>query len=57
MNLNRNKYISIGMLFLLLAIFLNRTCNKGNLVVDILVGILYGMSIGVMIIGIIKNRK
>ena len=53
MKLNKNKYVPIGMLFLVLAIVLNRTSNLSDLVV----GILYGISIGVLITGIIKNRK
>lgn len=57
MNLNKNKYIAMGMVFLVLAIVLNRTCNSGGLAVDLLVGVLYGISIGVMLLGIIKNRK
>jgi len=53
MKSNKNKYVPIGMLFLVLAIVLNRTSNLSDLVV----GILYGISIGVLITGIIKNRK
>ena len=53
MKLNKNKYVPIGILFLILAIVLNRTSNLSDLVV----GILYGISIGVLITGIIKNRK
>ena len=53
MKLNKNKYVPIGMLFMVLALVLNRTSNLSDLVV----GILYGISIGVLITGIIKNRK
>lgn len=53
MKLNKNKYIPIGMLFLVLAITLNKASN----ISDLIVGILYGISIAVLIIGIIDNRK
>lgn len=41
------------MLFLVLAITLNKASN----ISDLIVGILYGISIAVLIIGIIDNRK
>jgi len=53
MKLNKNNYAPIGMLFLVLAIVLNRISN----ISDLVIGILYGISIGILITGIIKNRK
>lgn len=53
MTLNKNIYIPVGMLFLVLAIVLNRISN----ISDLVIGILYGISIGIFITGIIKNRK
>ena len=48
-----NKYVPIGILFLILAIVLNNTSN----ISDLVVGILYGISIGALIFGIINSRK
>lgn len=53
MTLNKNIYIPVGMLFLVLAIVLNRISN----ISDLVIGILYGISIGIFITGIIKNGK
>jgi len=53
MKLNKNKYVSIGMVFLILAIVLNKTSN----ISDLVVGILYGISIGVLTVGIIISKK
>ena len=53
MKLNKNNYVPIGMLFLVLAIVLNRISK----ISDLVIGILYGISIGILITGIIKNRK
>lgn len=53
MKLNKNNYVPIGMLFLVLAIVLNIISN----ISDLVIGILYGISIGILITGIIKNRK
>ena len=53
MKLNKNKQVPIGMLFLALAIILNKISN----VSDLILGILYGISIAVLIIGIFNNRK
>lgn len=53
MKLNKNIYIPVGMLFLVLAIVLNRISN----ISDLVIGILYGISIGIFITGIIKNGK
>lgn len=51
MKLNKNNQILIGIIFLVLAIILNKTSN----VSDLILGILYGISIGILIVGIYKN--
>ena len=48
-----NKYVPVGMLFLILAIILNAVSN----VSDLVIGILYGISIAVLIIGLFNSRK
>ena len=48
-----NKYVPVGMLFLILAIILNVVSN----VSDLVIGILYGIGIAVLIIGLLNNRK
>lgn len=48
-----NKYIPVGMLFLILTIILNAVSN----VSDLVLGILYGISIAVLIIGLFNSRK
>ena len=53
MKLNKNKYLPIGMVFMILAIVLNKTSN----ISDLVVGILYGISIGVLTVGIIISKK
>ena len=52
MKSKKNKQIAAGMLFLVLAIILNRVSNINDLVI----GILYGISIGVFTIGIINSK-
>ncbi len=51
MKLNKNNQIVIGIIFLVLAIILNKTSN----VSDLILGILYGISIGMLSMGIYKN--
>ncbi|WP_455515400.1 hypothetical protein [Pseudostreptobacillus sp.] len=51
MKLNKNKQIVIGMIFLVTAIILNKTSNIN----DLILGILYGISIGILIVGIYNN--
>lgn len=51
MKLNKNKQIVIGIIFLILAIILNKTSN----ISDLILGILYGISIGILIVGIYNN--
>lgn len=53
MKLNKNKYVSIGMLFLVLAIILKEITN----ISDLVIGILYGISIGVLAVGILSMWK
>lgn len=48
-----NKYVPVGMLFLILAIILNVVSS----VSDLVLGILYGISIAVLIIGLFNSRK
>ena len=48
-----NKYVPVGMLFLILAIILNVVSS----VSDLVLGILYGISIAVLIIGLLNSRK
>lgn len=51
MKLNKNKQIVIGIIFLVFAIILNKTSN----VSDLILGILYGISIGMLSMGIYNN--
>lgn len=53
MKLKKNKQVPVGMLFLVLAIILNRASN----ISDLVIGILYGISIGVLTIGIINGKS
>ena len=48
-----NKYVPVGMLFLILAVILNVVSN----VSDLVLGILYGISTAVLIIGLFNSRK
>ena len=51
MKLNKNKQIVIGMIFLVVAIILNKTSN----ISDLILGILYGISIGILSMGIYRK--
>lgn len=51
MKLNKNNQILIGIIFLVLAIILNKTSN----ISDLILGILYGISIGMLSMGIYNN--
>ena len=51
MKLNKNNQIVIGIIFLVLSIILNKTSN----VSDLILGILYGISIGMLSMGIYNN--
>ena len=48
-----NKYVLFGMMFLIEATILNVVSN----VSDMVLGILYGISIAVLIIGLSNSRK
>lgn len=51
MKLNKNNQIVIGIIFLVFVIILNKTSN----VSDLILGILYGISIGMLSMGIYNN--
>ena len=51
MKLNKNNQKVIGIIFLVLAIILNKTSNVN----DLILGILYGISIGMLSMGIYNN--
>lgn len=53
MNLLKSKYISLGMMFLILAIILNVASNVN----DLFVGMLYGISLGVLILGLLSTQN
>ena len=53
MNLLKSKYISLGMMFLILAIILGAASNVN----DLFVGMLYGISLGVLILGLLSTQN
>lgn len=53
MNLLKSKYISLGMMFLILAIILNVASNVN----DLFVGMLYGISLGILILGLLSTQN
>ena len=53
MNLLKSKYVSLGMMFLILAIILNVASNVN----DLFVGMLYGISLGVLILGLLTTQR
>ncbi|WP_313993954.1 hypothetical protein [Lancefieldella parvula] len=53
MKLIKNKYVSLGMMFLILAIILNVASNVN----DLFVGMLYGISLGVLILGLLSTQN
>ena len=53
MKLIKNKYVSLGMMFLILAIILNVASNVN----DLFVGMLYGISLGILILGFLTTQK
>ena len=53
MKLIKNKYISLGMMFLILAIVLSVASNVN----DLFVGMLYGISLGVLILGLLSTQN
>lgn len=53
MKLMKSKYVSLGMMFLILAIILNVTSNVN----DLFVGMIYGTSLGILILGLLTTQK
>ena len=53
MKLIKSKYVSLGMMFLILAIILSVASNVN----DLFVGMLYGISLGVLILGLLTSQK
>ena len=53
MKLIKNKYVSLGMMFLILAIILSMASNVN----DLFVGMLYGISLGILILGLLSTQN
>ena len=53
MKLIKNKYVSLGMMFLILAIILSVASNIN----DLFVGMLYGISLGILILGLLSTQN
>lgn len=53
MKLIKNKYVSLGMMFLILAIILSAVSNVN----DLFIGMLYGISLGILILGLLVTQK
>ena len=53
MNLLKSKYVSLGMMFLILAIILSVESNVN----DLFVGMLYGISLGILILGLLSTQN
>ena len=53
MNLLKSKYISLGMMFLILAIVLSAASNVN----DLFIGMLYGISLGILILGLLSTQN
>ena len=53
MKLLKNKYVSLGMMFLILAIILSVASNVN----DLFVGMLYGISLGILILGLLTSQN
>lgn len=53
MNLLKSKYVSLGMMFLILAIILSVASNVN----DLFVGMIYGASLGILILGLLVTQK
>lgn len=53
MKLIKSKYVSLGMMFLILAIVLSVASNVN----DLFVGMLYGISLGVLILGLLSTQN
>lgn len=53
MNLLKSKYVSLGMMFLILAIILSAVSNVN----DLFIGMIYGISLGILILGLLVTQK
>ena len=53
MKLIKSKYVSLGMMFLILAIILSVVSNVN----DLFVGMLYGISLGVLLLGLLSTQN
>ena len=53
MKLIKNKYVSLGMMFLILAIVLSVASNVN----DLFIGMLYGISLGILILGLLSTQN
>ena len=53
MDLLKSKYVSLGMMFLILAIILSVASNVN----DLFVGMIYGVSLGILILGLLVTQK
>ena len=53
MKLIKNKYVSLGMMFLILAIILSAVSNVN----DLLIGMIYGISLGILILGLLATQN
>lgn len=53
MKLIKSKYVSLGMMFLILTIILSVASNVN----DLFVGMLYGISLGILILGLLSTQN
>ncbi len=53
MKLLKSKYVSLGMMFLILVIILSVASNVN----DLFVGMLYGISLGILILGLLATQN
>lgn len=53
MKLLKSKYVSLGIMFLILAIILSVASNVN----DLFVGMLYGISLGILILGLLATQN
>ena len=53
MNLLKSKYVSLGMMFFILAIILSAESNVN----DLFIGMIYGISLGILILGLLVTQK
>ena len=53
MKLLKSKYVSLGIMFLILAIILRVASNVN----DLFVGMLYGISLGILILGLLATQN